>query len=302
MIRLRPKHGLCNRLRAIASARALAMARGDALEVYWDVTYDMNTRYSDLFELDGSFVLIENGSQNSFFSVDNPDYRGERTMHRGNAGLERFVHEILTSPTSRDFAFDSSSDFYDGDFSWLRPRADIEKVIKAERSLLPQHYVAMHIRRTDNFQAKFYSPLRLFVAAIKEEMSRDDAIGVFVASDDERVKNALRKKFGERCRSRNEIASRSDPTGVRDALVDLMLLSMGERVYGCYWSSFSEVAAAIGVTSSGCKNHNNARYVQLCVSGFAKKVADLRLVLVRHRLKLFSSGNRFLKLLIRVWK
>lgn len=42
------------------------------------------------------------------------------------------------------------------------------------------------------------------------------------------------------------MAARQDENGIADAVVDLFILSRTQRLYGSYWSSFSEVAAQIG--------------------------------------------------------
>lgn len=273
MIRVRPMHGLCNRLRAIASARALARERGDALEVHWDVAYDMNARFSDLFEEPEDFRLVEDGSGAGFFSPANPDYRGEAVMHRNHGAFDAYVREILSSPVSRDFAFDSFADFHGGDFGWLRPKPEIADEVASLRARLPPEFIGLHVRRTDNFKSRVYSPLRLFVRAVRRELRRAPALGVFLATDDVRTKRVLRRKFGNRLFTRDDVADRAAPSGVRDAVVDLLLLSRATRIYGSYWSSFSETAARMG----------GADFVRLEARGLGRVWADFRLFLEDRR-------------------
>lgn len=281
MIRVRPMHGLCNRLRAIASARALARERGDALEVHWNVAYDMNARFSDLFEKPEDFRLVEDGSGAGFFSPANPDYRGEAVMHRDNGSFGPYVREILSSPVSQDFAFDSFADFYGGDFGWLRLRTEIADEVASLRGRLPSKFIGLHVRRTDNFKSLVYSPLRLFVRAVCRELRRAPAPGVFLATDDARTKRVLRRKFGNRLFTRDDVADRAAPNGVKDAVIDLLLLSHATRIYGSYWSSFSETASRIG----------GADFVQLKVGGLGRVWADIRLAIDK-RLRERSCRDR----------
>ena len=273
MIRVRPMHGLCNRLRAIASARALARERGDVLEVHWDVAYDMNARFSDLFEKPEDFRLVEDESGAGFFSPANPDYRGEAVMHRDSGAFDAYVREILSSPVSRDFAFDSFADFYGGDFGWLCPVQEVADEVASLRGRLPSEFIGLHVRRTDNFKSGVYSPLWLFVRAVRQELRRDPALGIFLATDDARTKRALRRKFGNRLFTRDDVADRAAPNGVRDAAVDLLLLSRATRIYGSYWSSFSETAARMG----------GSDFVQLEARGLGRIWADFRLFLEDRR-------------------
>src|SRR5262249_46287706 len=46
---IRPLHGLCNRMRAIASSRALAVATDARLIIFWEINHDVGVRYERLF-------------------------------------------------------------------------------------------------------------------------------------------------------------------------------------------------------------------------------------------------------------
>ena len=68
----------------------------------------------------------------------------------------------------------------------------------------------------------------------------------FVATDDGPTKSKLISIFGDRIHTRENVAVREADTGVQDAVIGLFLLASCSRLFGSYYSSFSEVAAQIG--------------------------------------------------------
>lgn len=67
-----------------------------------------------------------------------------------------------------------------------------------------------------------------------------------LATDDPAIEYAIKERFPDRVVVRPKVFARDKAAGVRDALVDLLLLSRCRRILGSHWSSFSETAAEIG--------------------------------------------------------
>ena len=57
MIIIQPIGGLCNRMRAINSARVLAKKRGETLKVIWNVNPELGCPFEELFQKTDDFSL-----------------------------------------------------------------------------------------------------------------------------------------------------------------------------------------------------------------------------------------------------
>lgn len=246
MINLRPCSGLCNRLRAMNGAYWFARHVGCRLNVFWRVDDSMNTRFSELFEVPEDMSLIEMKPESYFsrglFSWLNPF--ACRVNDR-----ERFVRRVVAARGWGPWALTEYAEFYKDEFSsygWLRPVAALQKQIDEFRLKLGDNPIGIHIRRTDNEMSIKYSPLILFEEKIREELAKNPRQKFFLATDDVPTKSRLLDLFGDSLLTRQDIAVREAENGVRDAVIDLMLLAGCLKLYGSYYSSFSEVAAAIG--------------------------------------------------------
>lgn len=245
MIYLRPVAGLCNRLRAINSAIALARDTCQPLHVYWRIDQEMNTCFRRLFNVPEDFVLNDAGRESFaarlFYSRYNFVCRNFGSVQKWNCKK--------IAKVGRPWVITSFAPFYDGmsvGYDWLRPIDAIQLKINAFRREYGRDVIAMHIRRTDNEMSRKLSPLSLFEKKIKDHLSDNSRQRFFIASDDNSVKDSLRKQFGTAIVTRDHVARREDANGVEDAVVDLFLLAGCSRLYGSGWSSFSEVAAQIG--------------------------------------------------------
>ena len=107
--------------------------------------------------------------------------------------------------------------------------------------------IGLHIRRTDHSTSIEYSTLDIFTKIIQEELLKDGNANFFVCSDTHETLKDLKLKFGDKILS-NEIESydRNNKNAISDALIDLYCLAATRKIYGSYFSSFSQVAADIG--------------------------------------------------------
>ena len=110
MINLRPRSGLCNRLRAMNGAYWLARRLGCRLNVFWRVDDSMNTRFSELFEVPEDMSLIEMKPESYFsrglFSWLNP-------FASPVDDRVRFVRRVVASKGWGPWALTEYAEFYD---------------------------------------------------------------------------------------------------------------------------------------------------------------------------------------------
>ena len=106
--------------------------------------------------------------------------------------------------------------------------------------------MALQIRRTDNFESIKNSPIELFEKYAKEEIKSNSSISIFLATDDEGVKEYFGKKFPEHIFYNPARADRKSREGIINGMAELEILSSCKKIYGSYRSSYSEFAAMKG--------------------------------------------------------
>ena len=244
MICIRTCSGLCNRLRTMASGLRLAREFGRHLNVFWRVDSDMNARFTDIFQAPQDMSVYEScpeslvsrvlfNPKNLFATM--PDQR------------DRFLAKALAKKGRGLLMHTDWSNFYPTyDYSWLRLCPDMQVWITELQASFGAGLMGLHIRRTDNDMSIRYSPLSLFEDKIREELKRDPRQRFFLATDDEPTKRILREEFNDAILTREGVAARNMKNGVKDAVADLYLLANCTKLYGSYYSSFSETAAYIG--------------------------------------------------------
>ena len=264
MIVAKPFGGLCNRLRLIDSARTLAKRVGTDVCVIWKPAADMVATFDQLFEQppdlrfrsDGRFRYVQSPSAwgygsaplislaNRLLGVDRAYF--ERDMPRiWNGDIE--LTALRASETVLLCTCQSLTTAATLDFSWLRPSGPLSERIDAERRRLgDQLPIGVHIRRTDHAVSIRESPLELFVERMTDEQRRDPAVRFFLATDDAETERVLRERFGPAVQTYHKRFGRSSVDAIRDAVVDLFLLSATRELFASSGSSFSETAAVIG--------------------------------------------------------
>jgi len=238
---LSPQNGLCNRLRAIASARRICHRLSARCSVIWD--------WGDFWQ----------------FFAPLPDVRivrlaprctpGEKRMHNF-AYRQRFIDvRAATVRVRSGLAFWGSdeqpirsthlTEYYP------RPHVRLQETIERFAASHLRQAVGMHIRRTDNEKSIRLSPDRLFLDEASRIVAADKRI--FLATDNLETEAMMVREFGTAIvtHPRRQLLEERwprpefDPIALEDDLVDLFLLSRTQYVLGSRWSSFSGLAMAL---------------------------------------------------------
>jgi hypothetical protein len=263
LIELRVNSGLCNRIRAIASALALSKAAGQPLTVYWFHTSALDCSYTKLFlPLDGAKVVeVETGPLLRLFSPGAWRLRavgwrrpydlflsGDRLQEMRESGADL----VLAVAGARRCGIETYGRCYDAlpSYEDFKPRPELlreaERVFAGIGAGSGGRVVGVHIRRGDNEASVQVSPLDLFLARMHKETEQDPEVRFFLATDDPASEQAVAAEFPGRVTVRTKDRSRTRTRGVQDALVDLLVLSKCPLILGSYWSSFSQTAAELG--------------------------------------------------------
>lgn len=234
-----PAAGMCNRLRAIASARRLCRRLGVRCSIVWD--WGNFHRY---------FAPLPDATVYHFGSSWLSHWM------RRTAGLEAHNRAVdVTRKTLRIYTFYT---FHGSDEPPIG-LADLREYLPALNDRLAtrvhdfanSHFgdvVGMHIRRTDHNPSRTSSPDSLFLGAATRLL--DAGKRIFLATDNAETENLLRRHCGERLITfpkQNNLAqrwprSRFNAQACEDDLLDLFLLARTEYVLGSFYSSFSAVA------------------------------------------------------------
>lgn len=133
------------------------------------------------------------------------------------------------------------------DYQLFKPVTNIQNKIDGMVMQFKRDTIGIHIRATDNTESIKNSPFHLFVEKIEEELKINSDATFFLATDNEGYQNKLVDQFGaDKILLYKKEFRRELNRGIKDAVVDLYCLSKTSKIYGSYFSSFSEVAGRIG--------------------------------------------------------
>lgn len=262
---INPIGGLANRMRAIASGVALASDLKLPCKIIWPVNSDLRSRFDRLFEDSDLLPEIKHISPlEDLLKYDDPRRKNfylSRVTRAGrfalilsdNTGLYQTADDYAdvrrkVEEANGDVLIRSGIEYYPFQDSLYRDLFTVrpELLAAAEERIKGDRMIGLHIRRTDNAMAILYSPLRLFIDVMDREISEDPAVKFYLASDSEDVKKELTDRYGERVVYSRRPTDRDSEEGIREAVVELTALSLCDKIYGSFWSSFSEAAARIG--------------------------------------------------------
>lgn len=267
---INPTGGLANRMRAIASGISLSRALHLDCRIVWPLNKDLNCRFDKIFRPSVNLAEIRYVSSTAdVFFFDDARKRNLYLAPLLSAGRyslritdETNMPDYCNDPACLENAVAKAADgdilirsgvqFYDFDRSLyralFRPSQDIVDEAAKRLEAGTGSFVGLHIRRTDNAVSIQRSPLHLFTDAIDSEIESDDTVRFYLATDSEDVKSMLNARYPGRIVYSPFKSARNTAEGIREALIEMVALSLCRKIYGSYWSSFSEAAAMIGDT------------------------------------------------------
>jgi hypothetical protein len=130
----------------------------------------------------------------------------------------------------------------------FQPVKEVTEQVDGYRSQFSDHTIGLHIRRTDHVESIEHSPDRLFIEKAEAEIAANADTKVFLATDNDDVKQTFRNRFGTRIITPTATADRNSVEGIRGGLADMYTLAATSKIYGSASSSFSPMAAKIGGT------------------------------------------------------
>ena len=207
------------------------------------VTADKDVRVERIMKRDGltkkdAFLRVNTQLPDEYL-IRNSDYNIENNKTDG------VLHTDFFNRLSSSCYIFTWEHFYPAnDYHLFVPTASLTKRIDAIAKDFGEHAVGVHIRRTDNTWAIANSKSDEFSVAIRKELEQFPDAKFYIATDDITEEERLRKEFGNAIVSNtSKTLARDSVEGMHDALIDLFCLSRTKKIFGSFYSSFTDIAA-----------------------------------------------------------
>ncbi|MDH5719775.1 MAG: hypothetical protein OEZ13_04045 [Spirochaetia bacterium] len=259
MITIAPTGGLANRMRVIDSAIELNKKLNSKLIIKWHLNKELNCRFENLFIKPHAINQISNIKENiiitfirKFINKFLPFlYRLKYDIIINQKKIDTFSKECLDnifSNTQKHIFITTYSRFFPSDNTYkeFHPVNVLKtRIINFNNKKKP--IIGLHIRRTDHIKSINKSPTEGFIEIIKQKLKENKKTKFFLSTDSKEEEILLLNIFPENIVvNKKRSLNRNKPEAIEDALVDLYCLSKCEKLYGSYWSSFTQTAADIG--------------------------------------------------------
>jgi hypothetical protein len=264
MIIIQPHSGLANRIRVIISGLNLSAKKNESVIILWNKDDSLFCNFTDIFELNKNFKLLNITLFARVFNF----IRSRQILKKVFFKIFRIINYITDSDIpslvwstgTNNIDFNKISDkagntyiytchefYFDSYFlKFLKPAQAIRKRIENNVSLFTNNTIGIHIRRTDHIEAIDNSPIELFVNAIEKECLKNINTNFYLATDDLQTEIFLKDKFGDKILTAKKDFSRVSKDGIKGAMIDLYSLAATKKIYGSFYSSFSDIASRIG--------------------------------------------------------
>lgn len=254
MLRVGHSGGLCNRLDTITTGYVLAGERGEAIEVLWPRNSQMPAAFHDLFTGLPSGRTVECDVDPSVtrdyrarIASLAPNYRDSESYTKMLACV---VANAIPEVQAKVSAF-AEENFRESS----RPNTSTigVHIRRLEPRVVAQELYGEATRQkgacaSSDLSARqlceFAEPLRYYDAMMR---NFPDTARFFISTDSQEAFRWLQTRFGDRVFQRSKTCDeRVTTAGVREGLVDMLLLSQCAAVIGTGRSSFSHIAALAG--------------------------------------------------------
>jgi hypothetical protein len=268
-----PHSGLCNRLRAIASARRLCADVAAQCCVVWDWG-----EYASFFEPSPDISVVPSVCDTPDIVIRHQPTRinSNRTVDVTVQSARVFSNVIFWGSHELPITLEHVLPYFPALSARLQSKLDALTTADIRGA------VGFHMRRTDNRSSRNRSPDVLFLRAGRRIVERGKKI--FLATDNIETEKSIKKVFGDAVITypkRQQLARRwprsFDQTAIEDDLIELHLLARTQYVYGSFWSSYSRVAIAFNAAPQS-RILDRRDWIYRCYrhTGMRKVVAGIR--------------------------
>ena len=274
MIVVKPIGGLANRMRVLYASVLLAERYNTKLRCVWQNNEELGAAFHDIFlPIPNVEFCADYGKLISTYNKKGLNLLISRIWNRikgigayfspsnvdaiNKVGTDSEDYSCFFSVVSKYLANNRSVAFSTCNYLMVLPNADIfhpvqELMDEIDRisDCFTANTYGLHIRRTDHMLAINGSPDEAFFKIIDDCLSEDGNCMFFLSTDDKNVETLFKNKYEGHILVHDKTFGRGSLSGIKDAVIDMWLLSRTNRIYGSSYSSFSGMASLInGVPS-----------------------------------------------------
>jgi hypothetical protein len=256
-IDLVPLGGLCNRMRAVASAIYLAQISNGSVSIHWQSNAECNAYFDELFEpIDLPFVqvfrlhswklpLIPARKKNLRLPVFLRKYRYDAQFFVSHDRTDDSLLDLLRGKRFYICSGHSLSTHYPLS-DHFKPLPSLLERIHTIRSVFEPDVVGVHIRRGDHKRCIEHCSELDFMRSMDDALLLNPNTLFYVATDSVTLKSKLLERYGASVIYQTAELNRASLQGIQDAVVDLWCLASTSRIIGSPFSSYSDLAAELG--------------------------------------------------------
>ena len=256
------QHGLGNRLRAVASAAAIAEATGRELVVVWQPDDHCNGHFSDLYDYAGAVEAEGFAPEAEARGCALYNYMTIETGARKDAPLDLTTTADIYARSASVLITSASS--WESENRFLQALTPIEPVRDLVAQVRHPNDISAHVRMEGGKQAEHLayenaanwsaadhalidewrskSHFRHFLNRIDTLITEGRAEHIFLAADMPETYSEFRFHYGDRLALLPRSLYDRSAEQLHYALADAILLSRSPLLLGSTWSSFSELA------------------------------------------------------------
>ncbi len=253
--------GLSNRLKCLINSFNLSEKLGWKVVLYWPKDEACNCEFEELF--DKKIKKISKEDLRKILKDKNYEYYDDSSkkikggkkfiilnlIKTGNF-KKGYLNLLNVNLPSKKFN-PKLRKIITNTFLDLKPKKEIiSKANNFFNKKLDKDSIGLHIRKGDFVNLKseicLISPSKEFEKIISKELIINPKIKIFLSTDSFKEEINLKKIFGKKiiiCPKKTK--NRGEEGAVKEALIDLMILSKTDKIYGTYGSTFNELASWI---------------------------------------------------------
>ncbi len=242
--------GLAGRLRCLINSISISEKTDRKVLLYWEKNSACNCDFSDLF--DNHFYKIKKEElRNIVKQKDFQIYKDRIDLEKKFVLVEDLIEYIDFSKVL-------------GILKELKINKEIQK--KVNEFKLPKKIIGIHIRKGDfkNIDVGIVSTDEKFIEEIRKEIESNAKVKFFLATEDKETEDKFKRIFGESIISYPKITrEREDEGSVKEALIEMLLLSKCKKILGSFKSTFNEFAWYFGECKPELKTIINKKQLEI---------------------------------------
>ncbi len=262
------QHGLGNRLRAIASAAAIADKTDRELVVIWEPDHHCECDFTDLFDYQSqvmttSFTSVaSDGGYTTFnyMEIEDGSDRGAPVVLK--PGMPAYIRSA--------YVLNHSASDWAAENAFLRELTPTRHVIDLVESVRTPNDVSVHVRMEaapgtqihsydspDNWPEEDHVTLQKwrarshfsnFMARLDQMIEMGEVETIFLAADMPEIYAIFEETYGDRVANLSRTLYDRSREQMHYALADAILLGRSRAMLGSNWSSFSEIALRLSTS------------------------------------------------------